>query len=154
MDTTTMTILYAACVWVAWSLGTTIGVTHWDVYEGLIYDETVTELEAEVCQGTDAYTPFEVHVVGCDDEPRCTEESDQLVVQWEWDFDVTEDGVVGFADFGGFAAAFGSPPPNNGWDFDADGDGIVGFSDFGFFSQAFGKCNDGVKQVECGEVFP
>ena len=143
------TILYAICVWVTWGPGTTVGITHWDVFEGLIYDETVTELEAEVCQGTDAYTPFLVYVVGFNDEGEYTLDSDPLVLQWEWDFDATEDGVVGFADFGLFAQAFGEPPPNNGWDFDADGDGIVGFSDFWYFVQAFGKCNDGVKQVEC-----
>ena len=151
-----MTILYAACVWVAWSLGTTIGVTHWDVFEGGIYDETVTELEAEVCQGVGTYTPFDVYVVGFNEEGEFTKDSDPLVLQWEWDFDANRNGVVGFSDFGLFAAAFSEPPPNNGWGwaFDADGDGIVGFSDFGFFTQAFGKCNDGVKQVDCGEVFP
>ncbi len=36
-----MTILYAACVWVMWGLGDTVGVTSWDVYEGLIFNETV-----------------------------------------------------------------------------------------------------------------
>lgn len=145
-----MTILYAACVWVAWGLGTTTGVTHWDVYEGLIYDETVTELEAEVCQGTAAYTPFDIHVVGLDDAGGQTEDSDPLVVERQWDFDSDGNGVVGFSDFAAFAFAFGKPPPNNGWDFDATGDGIVGLGDFGRFVQAFGKCNDGVQQVGCG----
>ena len=144
-----MTILYAACVWVAWGLGTTTGITSWDVYEGLIFDETVTELTAEVCQGADAYTPFDVHVVGFDYEENFTEESNHLVVQWEWDFDADMNGVVGFSDFGAFALAFGVPPPSSGWDFDADGDGIVGYSDFGRFAQAFGDCNDGYIKVEC-----
>ena len=149
-----MTILYAACVWVMWGLGNTVGVTSWDVYEGLIFDETVIELEAEVCQGTDLYTPYDIHVIGYDDEDNATEESDHLVVQWEWDFDADLNGVVGFSDFGLFVAAFGEPPPNNGWDFDADGSGIVGMADFGLFTQAWGKCNNGQMQVPCSEVFP
>jgi hypothetical protein len=50
--------------------------------------------------------------------------------------DFSEDGMVGFADFGFFSAFYGG----SGGPADFDEDGIVGFADFSGFCSAYGKC--------------
>ncbi len=136
-----ITTLMVACAMVMWEPGEN-AVVH-DVYEEMIFSFTALEPEMQVCRP--AYqVPVTYYVVGVRDEDE-GEPSDMLTVEWVPDFDVDDDGVVGFADFGDFVAAFGTTDPR----FDADGNGSVGFSDFGKFVQRFGECNDGQRVVPC-----
>ena len=60
-----------------------------------------------------------------------------IVLVWRGkNADFSQDGVVGFADFGLFSQYFGGTNEAG----DLDGDGLVGFVDFGYFTDAFGKC--------------
>lgn len=141
------TLLYAACAWLAWTPAE--NATHYDVYEDLIYSTTVIDPTVEVCRLA-YYQPVVYHVVGLNDAEEESPPSDSLEVEWVWDFDAVGTPVVGFADFGQFANAFGSSNP----DFDADEDGVIGMADFGLFASRWGECNDGQKVVPCSEVFP
>ncbi len=95
------------------------------------------------------YIEHTLYVVGLNDAEEEGPASDAREFMWVPDFDQDDDGIVGFADFGAFAKAFGSDHPSDLWA-DADGSGSVGYPDFGKFVQRFGKCNDGVSEVECG----
>jgi hypothetical protein len=75
-----------------------------------------------------------------------SEMSPTLTLQWVWDFDYDDDGVVGWSDYGVFAQDFGTYNERS----NADGLRAVGYSDFGLFVPRFGECNSGVKVVPCG----
>lgn len=147
-------ILYAACVLMEWTPGT--NNTNYEFFQSDIVTDATVENTTWVCQDdvpVDAYVDSPMWVVGLNDVSDRSVNSDTVIARWEWDFDSDGDGVVSLVDFGGFVQAFGNlAPPNNGWNFDATGDGVVGMGDFGRFVQAFGKCNDGVIQVECGDL--
>jgi hypothetical protein len=123
-----ITVLYANCVFLAWTPSTG-DVTHYDLYHNMIYEQTVTEPTAHICNvwgyqqpsidsGGPPYATHSYWVVGLN-ATESSENSNELLIQWHWNFD-------------------------------SDENGIVDFSDFGRFGQAFGECNDGVKQVPCG----
>ena len=136
-----MTLLYALCVIIAWIPGENT-VSH-DVYEDMIFAFNTTDTQFKACR-LGYYVDTTFYVVGVNSEGT-GEPSETLTVQWVWDFDTDEDGVIGFSDFGYFIQAFTTYDPA----FDTNGDGWVSILDFGRFQQRWGECNDGVKVVPC-----
>ena len=63
-------------------------------------------------------------------------EGDIVAIERLESSDFTADGLVGFADFNRFAAAYGTQDGVG----DLDRDGLVGFRDYYQFSRSFGKC--------------
>jgi hypothetical protein len=114
-----------------------------DVYEEMIFAFNTTDTQFEVCQ-LDYLVPVTYYVVGVNAD-EVGEPSDTLTVQWVFNFDFDNNGVVGISDFGVFCQDYGAGSLRS----DSNDDGIVSIIDFGAFVQRFGECNDGVKANAC-----
>ena len=151
-----MILLYATCVWFAWSPGlnatqheiefrTMIPTSHKVIVNMVSSNSppTVQYCSPALYTLTRIWvTPLRTTPLGVDIGPR----SGYLDVQWVWPWDLSGDGIVGFADFGKFAMDAGT----NNLRSDANGDGTVDMADFTLFKQAWGECNNGVMVVDCG----
>lgn len=71
--------------------------------------------------------------------------------KWVHSFDVTEDGAVGFADFGIFAQSFNTS--NHLWYFDANENNVIDFTDFGAFAARFSTTNNGTWETSWPPTF-
>jgi hypothetical protein len=148
-------LVYIACAWVL--LPSVENATYYDLFVNGEYELTLEEgaeyreppsysyegYITEICRPY-YYTNIEYTYLAGNAAGE-SEMSPPLTLQWIWDFDTDDDGVVGFIDYSAFAYAFGSSNP----DFDTDGNGTVGFSDYFKFAVGFGKCNNGIKVVPC-----
>ena len=138
-----MTNLIVTCATIVW-LAATGAVTHYDVYVDGTFFATVPEASIQMCRDGYDY-PHDIYVVALDAEENVGPQSDPLQIQWKWNHDYDDDGVVGMLDFGKFAFSYGKDVPEH----DVNGDGIVGWADFGSFSAAFSTCNNGTYEVSC-----
>ena len=145
-----LTILYAWCVGVAWDPAT--NATHYDLYVDGTYYQTVVEPLVGLCLsdfGDEYRVQHDIYVVGLNDDEEQGVPSQQLVIEWWRDFDIDADGVVGWTDFGQFAAAFGHTGTLACDRFDTNDNGVVDFADFGQFAASFGHCNNGQREIPC-----
>ncbi len=136
-----ITTLMVACAIVAWESGEG-AVAHYFHEDGL---EAIVAFDPEMGVCRVEYGVTHIYIVQGFTANGVGPMSDTLTVEWMFDFDADDDGIVGFADFGAFAAAFNV----NDLRYDADGSGAVGWGDFAKFVERYGECNDGQRVVSC-----
>lgn len=142
-------LIYTVCALVA--LPFVDNAVDYDFYMNGEYELTVGEGDPYVEEGyvVEVCRPYYytdiVYQYLAYNEAGSSELSPALTVQWVWNFDYDDNGIVGFPDYNLFALDFNTPSSRS----DADENGIVGFSDFFLFAQRFGECNSFVKVVPC-----
>ena len=111
------------------------GATSYDIYKNMIYEGSYIAPLYTVCRGN-YYDVDDYYVVGVRGD-EFGSDSQTLTVQFVFDWDYDDDGIVGWGDFAVFASDFGKDRSRS----DADENGVVGFADFARLARYFGKCN-------------